>query len=50
MMRKFIQDALPVGLVGINAELVAHQHLDFVSSRLLVALGHPKAYNCPLSL
>ena len=49
MMRKFIRDAFPVGLAGMNAELMA-QHLDFVSYRLLVALGPPKAYNCPLSL
>jgi len=37
-------DALPVGLIGMNAELMC-QYIEFVADRLLVALGCPKHYN-----
>jgi ribonucleoside-diphosphate reductase subunit M2 len=37
-------DALPVGLIGMNAELMC-QYIEFVADRLLVALGNPKHYN-----
>jgi ribonucleoside-diphosphate reductase subunit M2 len=37
-------DALPVSLIGMNAELMC-QYIEFVADRLLVALGNPKVYN-----
>ena len=37
-------DALPVALIGMNAELMC-QYIEFVADRLLVALGCPKHYN-----
>lgn len=37
-------DALPVGLIGMNAELMC-QYIEFVADRLLVALGNPKQYH-----
>jgi ribonucleoside-diphosphate reductase subunit M2 len=37
-------DALPVGLIGMNASLMC-QYIEFVADRLLVALGSPKHYN-----
>lgn len=42
-MRDFI-DALPVGLIGMNATLMC-QYIEFVADRLLVSLGNPKVYN-----
>ncbi len=37
-------DALPVALIGMNAELMC-QYIEFVADRLLVALGCPKHYH-----
>ena len=37
-------DALPVSLIGMNAELMC-QYIEFVADRLLVALGNDKHYN-----
>jgi ribonucleotide reductase beta subunit family protein with ferritin-like domain len=41
---EFVTDALPVGLIGMNADLMT-QYIKFVADRLLYALGHPKLYN-----
>ena len=40
----FVTDALPVTLVGMNADLMC-EYVRYVADRLLSALGHPKAYN-----
>ncbi len=40
----FVKDALPVRLIGMNADLMC-QYIEFVADRLLVALGSPKIYN-----
>ena len=37
-------DALPVGLIGMNAKLM-RQYIEFVADRLLVSLGNEKVYN-----
>jgi ribonucleoside-diphosphate reductase subunit M2 len=37
-------DALPVKLIGMNADLMC-QYIEFVADRLLVALGNEKTYN-----
>ena len=37
-------DALPVGLIGMNAKLMC-QYIEFVADRLLVSLGNDKMYN-----
>lgn len=42
--KEFILEALPVRLIGMNAELMS-QYLEFVTDRLLVALNVPKVYN-----
>jgi ribonucleoside-diphosphate reductase beta chain len=42
--KEFILEALPVRLIGMNSELMA-QYLEFVTDRLLVALGCSKVYN-----
>lgn len=42
--KKFILEALPVRLIGMNSDLMA-QYLEFVTDRLLVSLGVPKVYN-----
>lgn len=42
--KEFVSDALPVRLIGMNAEMMC-QYIEFVADRLLVALGCPKAYN-----
>jgi len=39
----FVTEALPVTLVGMNADLMC-EYVRFVADRLLGALGHPKAY------
>lgn len=41
--KEFVTEALPVGLIGINADLMS-QYIEFVADRLLLALGHPKLY------
>ncbi|CAE6397786.1 unnamed protein product [Rhizoctonia solani] len=42
--QEFLTDALPVGLIGMNAKLMC-QYIEFVADRLLVALGNAKEYN-----
>ena len=42
--KEFVTDALPVSLIGMNAELMC-QYIEFVADRLLVALGCQKNYN-----
>lgn len=42
--KKFILEALPVELIGMNASLMK-EYMEFVTDRLLVALGCPKVYN-----
>jgi ribonucleoside-diphosphate reductase beta chain len=42
--KEFILEALPVRLIGMNSDLMA-QYLEFVTDRLLVALGCSKVYN-----
>ena len=42
--KEFVSDALPVRLIGMNADMM-RQYIEFVADRLLVALGCPKAYN-----
>jgi ribonucleoside-diphosphate reductase beta chain len=42
--KEFVTDALPVKLIGMNAELM-QQYIEFVADRLLVELGNEKVYN-----
>ncbi|TFK43650.1 beta subunit of ribonucleotide reductase [Crucibulum laeve] len=42
--QEFLTDALPVKLIGMNAELMC-QYIEFVADRLLVSLGNDKVYN-----
>ncbi|MFC6100074.1 ribonucleoside-diphosphate reductase small subunit [Olivibacter domesticus] len=42
--KEFITDALPVKLIGMNAELMK-QYIEFVADRWLVELGNAKYYN-----
>jgi len=42
--KEFVSDALPVRLIGMNAELMC-QYIEFVADRLLVALGCTKIWN-----
>ena len=42
--KEFVTDALPVKLIGMNAEMMC-QYIEFCADRLLVQLGNPKAYN-----
>jgi ribonucleoside-diphosphate reductase beta chain len=42
--KEFVSDALPVRLIGMNADMMC-QYIEFVADRLLVALGCEKAYN-----
>jgi ribonucleoside-diphosphate reductase beta chain len=39
----FVSDALPVSLIGMNANLMK-QYIEFVADRLLVSLGNSKVY------
>jgi len=41
--QEFVTDALPVSLIGMNAQLMS-QYIEFVADRLLVSLGQPKVY------
>ena len=41
---EFVCEALPVGLIGMNSDLMS-EYIHFVADRLLVALGCPKHYN-----
>lgn len=40
---EFVRDAIPVKLIGMNADLMS-QYIQFVADRLLIALGSPKIY------
>jgi ribonucleoside-diphosphate reductase beta chain len=42
--KEFVTIALPVSLIGMNAELMC-QYIDFVADRLLLSLGCKKYYN-----
>ncbi len=42
--KEFVTDAIPVRLIGMNAELMC-QYIEFVADRLLVSLGNDKVYN-----
>ncbi|KAG1753928.1 ribonucleotide reductase small subunit [Suillus paluster] len=42
--QEFLTDALPCGLIGMNAKLMC-QYIEFVADRLLVSLGNEKVYN-----
>ncbi|MCY4781226.1 ribonucleoside-diphosphate reductase small subunit [Sphingobacterium sp. UT-1RO-CII-1] len=42
--KEFVTDALPVRLIGMNADLMC-QYIEFVADRLLVALGYTKIWN-----
>ncbi|SCU85782.1 LADA_0D09626g1_1 [Lachancea dasiensis] len=42
--QRYFRDALPVSLLGMNADLM-NQYVEFVADRLLVALGNDKFYN-----
>jgi ribonucleoside-diphosphate reductase beta chain len=42
--KNFVTDSLPVSLIGMNAQLMS-QYIEFISDRLLLALGHPCLYN-----
>ena len=42
--KEFITDALPVKLIGMNAELMK-QYIEFVADRWLVELGNARYYN-----
>ncbi|KAG6849605.1 Ribonucleotide-diphosphate reductase (RNR), small subunit [Arthromyces matolae] len=44
--KEFLTDALPVALVGMNANLMC-QYVEFVADRLLTALGNEKYFNSP---
>ena len=41
--KEFVSDAIPVKLIGMNAELM-QQYIEFVADRLLAALNQPKVY------
>ncbi|KZV62863.1 ribonucleotide reductase [Peniophora sp. CONT] len=41
--KEFLRDALPVSLIGMNAELMS-QYIEFVADRLLTALGYSKHF------
>src|SRR5687767_13306523 len=42
--KEFVSDALPVKLIGMNADLMC-QYIEFVADRLLSSLGVGKVYN-----
>lgn len=42
--KEFVTDALPVSLIGMNADNMC-QYIEFVADRLLISLGYPKVYN-----
>lgn len=42
--KEFVSDALPVSLIGMNAEMMC-EYIEFVADRLLVSLGYEKIYN-----
>ena len=42
--KEFVSDAIPVRLIGMNAEMMC-RYIEFVADRLLEALGYTKAFN-----
>jgi ribonucleotide reductase beta subunit family protein with ferritin-like domain len=42
--KEFICEALPCGLIGMNANQMI-EYIQFVADRLLTTLGYPKLYN-----
>ncbi len=42
--KEFVQDALPVSLIGMNADMMT-QYIEFVADRLLNSLGNDKYFN-----
>ncbi|KAI9632387.1 ferritin-like superfamily [Dioszegia hungarica] len=42
--KEFLSEALPVGLIGINADLMC-QYIEFVADRLIESLGYTKIYH-----
>ena len=42
--KNFVTDALPVSLIGMNANLMS-QYIEFCADRLLVALGYSKRWH-----
>lgn len=42
--KEFVTDAIPVNLIGMNADLMC-QYIEFVADRLLVSLGNSRVYN-----
>jgi ribonucleoside-diphosphate reductase beta chain len=42
--KEFVSDAIPVNLIGMNANLMC-QYIEFVADRLLLSLGNDKIYN-----
>ena len=44
MEEEFVSDALPVSLIGMNADLMK-EYIHFVADRLLIALGYEKIFN-----
>ncbi|RAK62657.1 ribonucleoside-diphosphate reductase small subunit [Hymenobacter edaphi] len=42
--QEFVTDALPVNLIGMNAQAMS-QYIEFVADRLLLSLGYSKIYN-----
>ncbi len=42
--KEFVSDALPVNLIGMNADLMC-QYIEFVADRLLAALQQEKIFN-----
>jgi ribonucleoside-diphosphate reductase beta chain len=42
--KEFISDALPVKLIGMNADLMK-QYIEFVADRWMNELGYPKLFN-----
>ncbi|WBB27200.1 RR2B [Mythimna sequax nucleopolyhedrovirus] len=42
--KEFFTDALPVALLGMNANMMC-EYIEFVADRLLLQLGQPKYYN-----
>jgi ribonucleoside-diphosphate reductase beta chain len=41
--KEFVNDALPVSLIGMNATMMS-EYIEFVADRLLVSLGNEKVY------
>lgn len=44
--KEFVTDALPVNLIGMNADLMS-EYIECVADRLLMSLGNEKVYNTP---